>query len=255
MKRLEKKVAIVTGAASGLGRSIALLFTKEGARVIAADVNEIALQKLKKEVSNAGGELSMLVTDITKPADIEDLISTTVTNYGTIDVLVNNAGIMDDFSPTGDLKDEMWARVMEINLNGPMRLMRSALKVMLENKSGSIINISSVGGLQGARAGAAYTASKHGLIGLTKNTGYMYSKSGIRCNAIAPGAMETNIGSTIDFNHLNPLASSMIMPGMVINPRTSNPMEVANVALFLASNEASFMNGAVVVADGGWTAF
>jgi len=255
MKRLEKKAVIVTGAASGLGKAIATLFAAEGAKVIAIDVNKDALEKLKSEMAVTGGDLITLLADITKPGDINNIVDAAIKNYGTLDVLVNNAGIMDDFSPVGDVKDEMWQRVMEINLNGPMRLMRSALKIMLKNKSGSIINISSIGGLQGARAGAAYTASKHALIGLTKNTGYMYCKSGIRCNAIAPGSMETNIGATIDMEHLNPIASAMIMPGMVINPRTAKPMEVANVALFLASDEASFVNGSVFVADGGWTAY
>lgn len=255
MKRLEKRVAIITGAASGLGKAISILFASEGAKVIAADVNKDSLEKLRKEIIAIGCNVTTLVADITKPADIEKIVDATLENFGTIDILVNNAGIMDDFSPVGDVKDDMWLRVMEINLNGPMRLMRSALKIMLKNKSGSIINISSIGGLQGARAGAAYTASKHALIGLTKNTGYMYSKSGIRCNAIAPGSMETNIGANIDFGHLNILASTMIMPGMVINPRTSKPMEVANLALFLASDEASFINGSIVVADGGWIAY
>ena len=254
MKRLENKVAIVTGAASGLGKSIAILFAKEGARVIATDINKDLLEKLNAEIKAEGSEILTLLADMSKSEDVESITTFAQKNFGTIDILVNNAGIMDDFSPVGDVKDNKWSRVMEINLNGPMRLMRSVLATMLKNKSGSIVNIASIGGLQGARAGAAYTASKHALIGLTKNTGYMYSKSGIRCNAIAPGAMETNIASTIDFQHLNPLASAMIMPGMVTNPRSSKPYEVANVALFLASEEASFLNGAVIVADGGWTA-
>ncbi|MGZ3861671.1 MAG: glucose 1-dehydrogenase [Bacteroidia bacterium] len=255
MKRLEKKTAIVTGAASGLGKAISLLFAAEGANVIVADVNQSGLDSLKKEISAFGGNAVVVVANMANPLDIENIVSASVQNYGGIDIVVNNAGVMDDFSPVDDVKDEAWSRVMEINVNGPMRLMRSALKIMLKNKSGSIINISSVGGVQGARAGAAYTASKHALIGLTKNTGYMYSKSGIRCNAIAPGGMETNISAGIDFSHLNPLASAMIMPGMVLNPRMSKPVEVANVALFLASDEASFVNGSVIIADGGWTAY
>jgi NAD(P)-dependent dehydrogenase (short-subunit alcohol dehydrogenase family) len=109
--------------------------------------------------------------------------------------------------------------------------------------------------LQGARAGVAYTASKHAIIGLTKNTGYIYARSGIRCNAIAPGAMDTNIGTAIDYTKLSTLVNERIMPGMSLNPRSSNPSEVANIALFLASDDASFINGAVIVADGGWSAY
>ena len=133
--------------------------------------------------------------------------------------------------------------------------MRSAINVFLPKSSGVIVNIASLGGINGARAGAAYTTSKHALIGLTKNTGYMYSKSGIRCNAIAPGAVNTNIGETIDYTKMTDLVKDRIMPGMALNPRTGEPSEIAQVALFLASDDSSFVNGAVIVVDGGWSAY
>lgn len=255
MKRLADKIAIVTGAASGLGKAIALLYAAEGAKVVAADINAEALSQLKKEITDAGGTITTLIANMAKGEDIDKMVTTTVDSYGTVDILVNNAGVMDDFSPVADVTDQLWDRVMAINLNGPFKAMRSVLKIMLEKKSGVIVNIASIGGIQGARAGAAYTASKHALIGLTKNTGYMYARSGIQCNVIAPGAMETNIASTIDFSKISPLVNERIMPGMALNPRSSNPTEVANLALFLASEEASFINGAVMVADGGWTAY
>ena len=255
MKRLADKIAIVTGAASGLGKAISLLYAAEGAKVVAADINAEALSQLKKEITDAGGTITTLIANMAKGEDIDKMVTTTVDSYGTVDILVNNAGVMDDFSPVADVTDQLWDRVMAINLNGPFKAMRSVLKIMLEKKSGAIVNIASIGGIQGARAGAAYTASKHALIGLTKNTGYMYARSGIRCNVIAPGAMETNIASTIDFSKISPLVNERIMPGMALNPRSSNPTEVANLALFLASEEASFINGAVMVADGGWTAY
>lgn len=255
MKRLENKVAIVTGAASGLGRAITSLFASEGAKVVAADINEKSLNTLKNEVAAKNGTITTVIANMARADDIENMVKTAVAAYGTVDILVNNAGIMDDFSPAADVADAMWDRVMAVNLGGPLKAMRAVLKIILEKKQGNIINIASIGGLQGARAGAAYTASKHALIGLTKNTGYVYAKSGIRCNAIAPGAMETNIGATIDYSKISPLVNERIMPGMVLNPRTSDPSEVANLALFLASEEASFINGAVIVADGGWTAY
>ena len=255
MKRLENKVAIITGAASGLGRAIALLYTSEGAKVVAADVNEKNLNILKDEIISNKGIITTVVANMASAVDIINMVKVAIDMYGTVDILVNNAGIMDDFSPVGDVTDQMWERVMAINLNGPFIAMRSVIKIMLEKKSGVIINISSIGGVQGARAGAAYTASKHAIIGLTKNTGYVYAKSGIRCNAIAPGAMETNIAATIDFTKISALANERIMPGMVLNPRAANPTEVANIALFLATDDASFINGAVIVADGGWTAY
>lgn len=255
MKRLENKVAIVTGGAAGLGKSITLLYASEGAKVVAADINEKALEELKKEVSSKNGILTTVVANMAKADDIEKMIQAAVKTYGTVDILVNNAGVMDEFNAVGDTSDEVWERVMNINVNGPFKAMRSVIKIMLEKKSGVIINISSIGGLQGARAGAAYTTSKHALIGLTKNTGYLYAKLGIRCNTIAPGAMQTPMVASIDFNNVPPLANERIIPGMSVITRFANPDEVANVALFLASDESSYVNGAVFVADGGWTAY
>lgn len=255
MKRLANKVAIITGAASGLGKAIALLYAAEGAKVVAADINEKALTELKGEVITNQGILTTVIANMAKPEDINQMVKTAVTTYGTVDILVNNAGIMDDFSPVADVTDQLWSRVMSINIDGPFRAMRAVLPLMLDKKSGIIVNIASIGGLQGARAGAAYTTSKHALIGLSKNTGYMYATSGIRCNVIAPGAMETTIAASIDFTKVSPLVNERIMPGMALNPRTARPVEVANLALFLASDEASFINGAVMVADGGWTAY
>ena len=160
------------------------------------------------------------------------MIKTAVDAYGTLDVLVNNAGIMDHFAPVAEVDNAMWEKVMKVNLDGPFKAMRSALKTFLEKNSGNIINISSVGGLKGGVAGAVYTTSKHGLMGLTKNTGYMYSKTGIRCNGIAPGAVSTSIGDTIDFTKVKPLVNDRIMTGMTLNPRTGEPSEIAKAALF-----------------------
>lgn len=257
MKKLENKVAIVTGAGAGLGKAIAMLYAEHGAKVVATDISEQRLAELEQEIAAAGGVVKTVKADMAIPEDVEAMVKAAVDSFGTVDILVNNAGVMDDFSPVADVSDAMWDRVMKINVDGPFRAMRSVLKIMLEKGSGSIVNIASIGGLNGARAGAAYTASKHALIGLTKNTGYMYAKLGIRCNVIAPGAMNTSIAETIDFANLPALAlvNERIMPGMALNPRASEPMEVARVALFLASEDASFVNGATVVADGGWTAY
>lgn len=257
MSRLDNKVALVTGAASGLGRAIATLYAANGAKVVAADRQRDALLAVEQEITSAGGTVQCVQADMSLPADVEAMVRAAVDAFGTLDILVNNAGIMDDFSPVDQVSDAAWRRVMAVNLDGPMQAMRAALHVMLPKRSGVIINIASVGGLYGARAGAAYTTSKHALIGLTKNTGYLHAQNGIRCVAIAPGAMNTAIGKDIDFAHLPAaeLFNSRIAPGLALNPRTSDPIEVARLALFLASDDASFVNATAVVADGGWTAF
>lgn len=255
MKQLDQKTVVVTGAGLGLGRSIALLFAREGARVLAADFRPDVLDALKKEAADQGLDLETTLADMQKPAEIAAMIQKVVDMWGRLDILVNNAGIMDHFEPVADVSEELWERVIEVNLNGPFRAMKYALGHMLPRKSGNIINIASIAGLQGARAGAAYTSSKHALIGLTKNTGFMYATSGIRCNVIAAGAMATHITDAIDMQHLHPLATERIFPGTSTNPRTSNPDEVAAVALFLASGTSSFVNGSVVTADGGWIAY
>ncbi len=255
MKKLEKKVSIITGAGSGMGKAIALLFASEGSKVVAADINQTRLDALKKEIMEKGGEVTTIIANVAKEDDIENMIKVATTAYGTLDILVNNAGVMDSFQPVGELENNMWEKVIKINLEGPFKAIRSAIKIFLPKKSGIIINICSIGGLKGGAAGAAYTASKHGLVGLTKNTGYMYSKSGIRCNGIAPGAVNTNIGETIDNSKITALVNDRIMAGMVLNPRVGEPLEIAKAALFLASDDSSFINGEVLVVDGGWSAY
>lgn len=255
MNKLINKVAIVTGAGAGMGKAIAKLFLEEGCKIIAADINSERLDILVKEVASIGGDVTPILVDMAKEEDIEKMMAHAVTTYGTLDILVNNAGIMDNFAPVGELDNAIWQKVMAVNVDGPFKAMRSAVKIFLPKSSGVIINIASIGGVQGARAGAAYTASKHALIGLTKNTGYLYAKLGIRCNAIAPGAINTSIGDTIDFSKITPLINERIMPGMTLNPRSGEPIEIAKAALFLASDDSSFVNGSVLTVDGGWIAY
>ena len=255
MKKLENKVAIVTGAGAGMGKAIATLFAAEGSKVIATDISQPRLDELKKIISETGGEVTTLLANMAMEEDIERMIKLATDTYGTLDILVNNAGIMDNFEPVGELGNATWEKVMKINVEGPFKAMRSAVKLFLAKGSGVIINICSIGGIKGGVAGAAYTASKHALVGLTKSTGYMYSKSGIRCNGIAPGAVNTSIGETIDMTKITPLVNDRIMTGMALNPRTGEPLEIAYAALFLASDDASFMNGHILVVDGGWSAY
>lgn len=255
MKKLENKVAVITGAGAGMGKAIAILFASHGCKIVAADINEERLRTVENEVKNAGGNITIIKANMANEEDIDAMIDLAKSTYGTLDFLVNNAGVMDNFQPVGEVDNATWDRVMKINVDGPYKAMRSALKIFMEKGSGNIINIASIGGLKGGAAGAAYTTSKHALIGLTKNTGHMYAKSGIRCNAIAPGAVATSIGETIDMTKITPMVQDRIMTGLALNPRTGEPNEIANVALFLASTDASFINGAVLVVDGGWSAY
>jgi len=251
--KLSGKVAIVTGAASGMGKAIAERFAQEGAKVVASDLNAEGVQAVVRGIETKGGTAIAAAANVAKEEDVRNLVDTAVSTYGTVDILINNAGIMDNFVPAAEITDELWERVFAVNTTGPMRTTRRVLPIFMEKRSGAIVNIASIGGLQGSRAGATYTASKHAVIGFTKNVGFQYAEYGIRCNAIAPGGVNTNIGTTM--NNPSQFGMGKAMSGASNNPRAGEPEEIAAVALFLASDDASFVNGAVVTADAGWTAY
>ncbi|MFC3418711.1 SDR family oxidoreductase [Salinicoccus hispanicus] len=253
MAKLEGKVAIVTGAASGMGRAIAKLYAKEGAKVVVADFNMEGAETVAKEIMEDGGTAKAMSVNVTDIDQIEKMIDTTIDEYGELNILVNNAGIMDGFEPVGEITDEKWDQIFDVNTKGVMRAMRKVVNYWMNaEKEGVIVNTISTGGLNGAHAGVAYGASKHAVVALTKNTGFMYAKNGIRVNGIAPGAVETNIGSSMkgvsDFG--------MQRAGMThgLSPRTGQSEEIAEAALFLGSDASSFVNGTVLTVDGGWTA-
>ncbi|CAN5306584.1 SDR family oxidoreductase [soil metagenome] len=252
MKTLKGKVVLITGAASGIGKAIAEKFAMEGASVIATDLNQEGLKSLSKNVKINDGEITTVVGDVSLEDDVMRMMNTAQATERGIDILVNNAGILDDFIPVAEISTELWNKVMGVNINGPFLLCRLAVPEMLKKGNGSIINISSVGGLYGSRAGAAYTASKHALIGLTKNIAYQYGDKGIRCNAIAPGGVKTNIGNEM---HPNSLGFAKLNLGLATNIRMGEPDEIAEIALFLASEKSGLINGSVIVADAGWTAY
>ncbi|KPU44397.1 glucose 1-dehydrogenase [Oxobacter pfennigii] len=254
--KLEGKAAIVTGASSGMGKAMALQFAREGASVVAVARRKEKLAELVQYAGEEGFKILAFQGDIAKKEDIDCMVDFAFKNFGKVDILVNNAGIADNNMPAGEVSDALWDKVIGVNLTGPLYSCRRAVNIMLEQGSGNIINIASVGGLNGSRAGVAYTASKFGLVGLTKNIGYMYATKGIRCNAICPGGVETEIVTKgVGFENPSPFGNERMMLGTATSPRAASPEEIAKVALFLASDDSSFINGATIVADGGWTAY
>ena len=252
--RLSGKVAVLTGVGAGMGRATALLFASEGATVVGSDINAASLEAVTAEVTAAGGKMIGVVGNIAKREDAEALIQRAIDDYGQLDVLVNNAGIMDAMEGVANFKDETFERVMGVNVYGPFVTCRAAVKHMKERGRGAIVNVASVAGVSGAAAGAVYTASKHALIGLSRNTAFAYAPFGVRCNTLIVGGVETAIMAGADPTKFDHEALAQYGKWHAANPRTLQPDEVARMTMFLASDEASGVNGAEVAVDGGWTA-
>ncbi len=252
--RLRGKVAVVTGAASGIGRAVTELYLREGARVVAGDIHGDRLAELTREQRALGFDLLAMHTDISVREDAERLVDAAVERFGGLDVLVNNAGIMDYRAGVGELTDEVWQRVMRVNVDGCMYTSRRAVQCMLTAGRGSIVNVASIAALSGGAAGAAYTTSKHALLGLTRNTAWMYAQRGIRCNAICPGATKTNIAESMPTERLDPAGAARAGQFATLVPAWLDPIDIAEVALFLGSDASRYINGAVITADGGWMA-
>lgn len=252
--RLKGKVAVITGAGSGMGRAMANLFAAEGAKIVAGEWNEETLAEVVAEVKAAGGDIVGVQGDVSVQSQAEAIIDAAMEQFGRIDVLCNNAGVMDVNQGAAEMPNEMWDRVLGINLNGPMYLTRKAIPAMKQGGGGSIINTASVAGVGGGAAGLAYTVSKHGVVGLTKQTAFRYAQEGIRCNAIAAGAVETNIMQSVDPTKMDPAGSARSQTYYAAIPGQLKAKDIADLALFLASDESKMINGAIIPADAGWTA-
>lgn len=247
--RFEGKCVVVTGASSGMGRKISLDFAKEGATVIAVARRLERLEEIAKEAEGFAGKILPYQGDISLEEVNNGMIDYAVKKCGKLDVLVNNAGIMDEFTPIGELTNELFNKVMAVNLNGPIYAMRKAVQVMLEKETkGNIVNIASIGGVCGARAGVAYTASKHAIVGATKNTAYMYAGK-IRCNVVCPGGVETEVMNSQ--TNISQFGVGRIMAGLDTSIPAGKVEDISTAVLYIASDDAKFMTGAEIVIDGG----
>lgn len=244
--RFKDQTAIVTGAGSGIGRATVERLIKEGARVIATDVLPARLEQLAADL--ATDRLVTLAGDVTAQATSDALVSAA---NGRVDILANVAGIMDSFLPAAEVDDATWQRVFDVNVTAIMRLTRAVLPLMLAAGSGAIINVASEAGLRGSAAGAAYTTSKHAVIGYTKHTAFMYAPKGIRVNAVAPGAVITNIEAPMRSDW----ARDRIGPVMqAIMPAAAEAAKLAAAITWLASADSANVTGIVLASDGGWSA-
>jgi NAD(P)-dependent dehydrogenase (short-subunit alcohol dehydrogenase family) len=252
--RLKDKVIVVTGGGAGMGLAIATMCAAEGARLVLGEWVEKSLADAVSAIRGQGGTVTGVRGNVAVKAEAEGLIEAAVDTYGRIDVLVNNAGVIDKNQGVGELTDDIWERVIGINLNGPMYTSRKAVQHMLRQGSGNIINIASAAGLGGGSSGAAYAASKHGLVGLTRNTAWMYTNKNIRCNAICPAGVFTPMAAAMDLSKIDPLGAERNGVYWATMPRSLQPEEIASVALFLASDESKCISGDIISADYGWRA-
>ena len=254
-KRLEGKVAIITGGGSGQGRSSVLIFAEEGAKVVIAEWNDENGKAVEAEVKKAGGEATFIKTDVSSEDAVKAMVDATMKKYGKIDVLFNNAGIgyssSDKYNMGGFLDTSLkeWNDVLAINLNSVFLVTKEVLPIMLKQGSGSIINNSSMNGIIGVPGADAYTAAKGGSVALTRVWALNYGPKGVRVNCICPGGIDTPM-----------IAPAKSLPGFSDGfknypiPRLGQPEEVAYAALFLASDESSYITGLILPVDGGWYA-
>ncbi|MBA4302074.1 MAG: short-chain dehydrogenase [Cyclobacterium sp.] len=249
MRTLENKVAIITGAASGIGKAAAILFAKEGAKVVVSDIQEELGKALVSEIKVSGGEAVFLKADTSIPAENEALVTAAIKHFGKLDIAVNNAGIGGPLGMTADYPLDGWQKVIDINLSGVFYGMHFQIPALEKNGGGVIVNIASILGMAGTRFSPAYVAAKHGVVGLTKATALEYAPKNIRVNSIGPGYILTPILT-------NALDEVTLKQVEMLHPigRLGTSEEVAELILWLASPKSSFVTGSYYPVDGGYLA-
>jgi len=247
---LTNKVVLVTGAASGIGQAIALVAAREGARLVLSDIDEHAGQSVMKQVRDLGAEVLFATSDVGKPDDAQALVDEALAHYGQLDVACNNAGIGGATALLADYKTDDWAQVISINLSGVFYGMRAQIPAMLKGGGGAIVNTASILGMVGMATAPAYTAAKHGVIGLTQAAAIAYSGQGLRINAVGPGFIHTPMINALE-EDAN--AKAALIAAHPIG-RLGLPEEVAEMVVWLASSRASFVTGGYYPVDGGYLA-
>lgn len=250
MALLNGKVAVVTGAASGIGRSIALVYAREGARVVVSDFNAEGGEETARMVREAGGEAMFVQTNVTDPASCETLVNAAVNTYGRLDVACNNAGIGGEQAPSAEYGIDAWRQVIDVNLSGVFYCMKYQIAAMLKTGGGAIVNMASILGQVGFANSVAYVAAKHGVVGMTKTAGLEYSARGIRVNAVGPAFIRTPMIQALE---QDPQSYKFLLDRHPIG-RLGEPGEVAELVTWLSSDKASFVTGAYYPVDGGYLA-
>ena len=252
MGRLEGKVALITGAGSGIGEATALLFAKEGAKIVVADWVAEGADAVVRTIKSSGGQATFVKSDVSRSNNVKNMVEATLTTYGSIDILFNNAGVQPPVVLTTDISEEDWDKVIDINLKGVFLGMKYAIPEMIKRGGGTIINTASICSFVVLTYMAAYSASKAGVVMLTKSAAIEYVKDNIRVSCVCPAPVDTALGRQVRSDPNWPIAEPTRRSAPI--GRRAAPEDIAKAVLFLASDESAYITGTALMVDGGWTA-